>query len=358
MAELAGLKRFCLSLTGNPADADDLLQVTVERLLERGMPGDAHVAKWAYRVCRNLWIDELRAREVRGRYSQTDEASGAARERVSAEDEAELSQVNDALASLPEEQRAALLLVAVEGRSYAEAAEILEVPVGTIMSRVARGKTQPGKEIGVGFGIEPRPNQAPAERRGSPLGRAPIFLGVGQCPTKSPKTGPITGPDGMTDGMTDKVRQLDPARQRDDQLLSRMLDGDLSGEETAALEARLAARTRARRVTGPVQHQRCPAAPCLRQWCCDPRTHRGDGSPQRSWHPWRGASLVPRLALAADGGSGDRGTGRRSAPDPGYGSGRRSAGNGQNRRPCPRDPARPRRGLGHPLRTPGRCAWC
>ena len=68
MAELLGLKRFCVSLTGDAADADDLLQLTVERVLERGMPEDAHVAKWSYRVCRNLWLDELRSREVRQRY--------------------------------------------------------------------------------------------------------------------------------------------------------------------------------------------------------------------------------------------------------------------------------------------------
>ena len=57
--ELPRLKRFCLSLTSDPSDADDLLQITVERLLEKGMPHDAHVAKWSHRVCRNLWIDDL-----------------------------------------------------------------------------------------------------------------------------------------------------------------------------------------------------------------------------------------------------------------------------------------------------------
>ena len=67
--ELPRLKRFCLSLTSDPADADDLLQITVERLLEKGMPEDAHVAKWSHRVCRNCWIDEIRSRDVRSRYA-------------------------------------------------------------------------------------------------------------------------------------------------------------------------------------------------------------------------------------------------------------------------------------------------
>lgn len=141
MSELAGLKRFGLSLTGNPADADDLLQLTVERLLERGMPEDAHPAKWAYRVCRNLWIDEIRAREVRSRHQQAEQSADAlAHMTPGGEDSAQLEQVAKAMAMLAEDQRAALTLVAVEGCSYAETAEILGVPIGTIMSRVARAR--------------------------------------------------------------------------------------------------------------------------------------------------------------------------------------------------------------------------
>ena len=68
LAGLGGLRTFCLSLTGNPADADDLLQVTVERVLQKGMPADAHAAKWAYRVCKNAWVDEVRSRGVRQRH--------------------------------------------------------------------------------------------------------------------------------------------------------------------------------------------------------------------------------------------------------------------------------------------------
>ena len=140
MAELGSLRRCCLSLSGT--HADDLLQATVERILEKGMPEDADAAKWAYRVCRNAWIDELRSREVRQRYPlqmawDTDEAP-------SAEDDADveraLEAVSVALNALPPEQRMALSLVAVEGKSYAEAADILEVPVGTIMSRIARAR--------------------------------------------------------------------------------------------------------------------------------------------------------------------------------------------------------------------------
>ena len=139
--ELPRLKRFCLSLTSDPSDADDLLQITVERLLEKGMPYDAHVAKWSHRVCRNLWIDEIRSRDVRNRYAQSESVvEGAGTTSANSDDSVQLDRVSAAMDRLPTEQRAALVQVAVEGCSYAEAAALLEVPIGTIMSRVARAR--------------------------------------------------------------------------------------------------------------------------------------------------------------------------------------------------------------------------
>ena len=141
MAELGGLRRFCYSLTGNAADADDLLQTTVEKLLHKGMPEDAHAAKWSYRVCKNVWIDELRSRDVRQRYPliADEEDESHSTEKI-ADGEREIEAVSAALEKLPEDQRLALSLVTIEGKTYAEAAEILEVPVGTIMSRIARAR--------------------------------------------------------------------------------------------------------------------------------------------------------------------------------------------------------------------------
>ena len=144
LAELGGLRKFCLSLTGNPADGDDLLQVTVERVLAKGIPADAHVARWVYRVCKNAWIDELRAREVRHRYPQlvVDEEGDPRSAEQAAAGQRELEAITAALDRLPVEQRLALILVAVDGKTYAEAADILEVPVGTVMSRIARARRQ------------------------------------------------------------------------------------------------------------------------------------------------------------------------------------------------------------------------
>lgn len=139
---LPRIRRFAYSLTGTKADADDLLQATVLRLLERSVPGNVDLAKWAFRVCKNIWVDELRARNVRTRAA----TSGNIVDRESYDgqksvmDKLVLSEINDALNQLPDEQRAVLVLVTVEGYSYADAADVLDTPVGTVMSRISRAR--------------------------------------------------------------------------------------------------------------------------------------------------------------------------------------------------------------------------
>ena len=139
---LPNLRRFALSLTGTQADADDLLQTTVEKILKRGVPEGAHLTKWAFRVCRNAWIDETRYRKIRVAPDDPDENTvrNSVDGEVAALDKIALSQVGRAFQGLPRTQREALALVALEGFSYAEASETLEVPIGTIMSRVARAR--------------------------------------------------------------------------------------------------------------------------------------------------------------------------------------------------------------------------
>ncbi len=139
---LPQLRRFAYSLTGTRADADDLLQATVERLLSRGAPEDADIRKWSFRVCRNLWIDEIRSRRVRS--AAVSEGKLEAEERIDGERVAlgsiSVAEVSRAMAGLPDDQRSALSLVAVEGLSYAEAAEMLDIPIGTVMSRISRAR--------------------------------------------------------------------------------------------------------------------------------------------------------------------------------------------------------------------------
>lgn len=142
LATLPQLRRFARSLTGNRHDGDDLLQMTVERVLKRGVPDDVEVLRWMFKVCKNLWIDELRARQVRARAAGGGDLAykTTVNGEVVATTELELSEVDRAMARLPAEQRAVIALVAVEGLSYREAAEVLGTPIGTVMSRLARAR--------------------------------------------------------------------------------------------------------------------------------------------------------------------------------------------------------------------------
>jgi RNA polymerase sigma factor (sigma-70 family) len=150
LAALPRLRRFARSLTGNRQDGDDLMQTTVERALERGWPEGAEALPWLFKVCKNLWIDELRARAVRVKAAQTralDEEPAISGEAV-ALGEIGLREVEQALAGLPPEQRAVVALVAVEGLSYREAADVLETPIGTVMSRLARARAALAERLG------------------------------------------------------------------------------------------------------------------------------------------------------------------------------------------------------------------
>jgi RNA polymerase sigma factor (sigma-70 family) len=154
LAALPRLRRFARSLTGNRQDGDDLMQNTVERALQRGWPNGVEPLAWLFKVCKNLWIDELRSRAVRVKAAQTRELDEEPT--VSGEDvvhaELGLRAVERALAALAPEQRAVLTLVAVEGLSYREAAEVLDTPIGTVMSRLARARAALAERLGAGGG--------------------------------------------------------------------------------------------------------------------------------------------------------------------------------------------------------------
>lgn len=138
---LPRLRRFARSLTRNLHDADDLVQMTVERALGRAdqYHQDAHLAGWLFGILRNAWIDECRSRQRREPLHVPQElAEGIGDPTVGSQ--AELLCLQDALFQLPEEQRLAVSLVLIEGFSYKEAAHIMNVPVGTLTSRLSRGR--------------------------------------------------------------------------------------------------------------------------------------------------------------------------------------------------------------------------
>lgn len=142
-AILPMLRRFAYSLTGSMADADDLVQSTIEKILSKGIPNEADVTKWAFKLCRNVWIDEYRANKVRQAATQKPELQEQPEynQEKQIETSDALQQVNHAMNTLPDEQRTVLSLVAVQGMSYKQVSETLEVPLGTVMSRLSRART-------------------------------------------------------------------------------------------------------------------------------------------------------------------------------------------------------------------------
>lgn len=141
---LPELRRFAYSLTCDRDAADDLTQSALERALTKGSAWDSSrpLKFWVFRIARNLWLDQLRAEKVRGNTEDIDdEGVDIADDRLAAmHTTQELREVTDKMRELPEDQRAVLALVAVEGYSYKEAAELLDIPVGTVMSRLSRAR--------------------------------------------------------------------------------------------------------------------------------------------------------------------------------------------------------------------------
>ena len=139
---LPRLRRFAIALAGHPADGDDLCQMTIERALSRRdqwLEG-TRLDSWVYRIMRNIWIDESRARSRRAQTFVDEEAGLTVGGDGGQEAHIALGDIDRALAKLPEEQREAVLLVMVEGYAYKEAAEIVGCPVGTLNSRLVRGR--------------------------------------------------------------------------------------------------------------------------------------------------------------------------------------------------------------------------
>jgi len=138
---LPRLRRFARTITRNPDDADDLVQLAVERALQRYQQWQPELRfeGWMFGIVRNAWIDEVRARQRRQRVLAA-EAEGENVGGGLGEGQAEVLSVQTALAQLPEEQRMAVALVLIEGLSYKEAAAALDVPIGTLTSRLARGR--------------------------------------------------------------------------------------------------------------------------------------------------------------------------------------------------------------------------
>jgi RNA polymerase sigma-70 factor (ECF subfamily) len=144
-ALLPRLRRFAHALSRNAADADDLTQATVERAIRsrsQWEPG-TRIDSWLYRIMRNLWIDTVRARGRReDLHAPVEEAERIGEDpRDAIEASIDLGKAMAAMQRLPEEQREIVALILIEGFGYRECSEILGLPIGTVSSRLVRGRS-------------------------------------------------------------------------------------------------------------------------------------------------------------------------------------------------------------------------
>ena len=137
-AHIPRLRRYARALAGDSHRADDLVQDTLERALTKFhlWRHGSDLRAWMFSIMHNVFINQLKAR----RELALDEAAEAMLEGAAQSDPLELRDLDAALRRLPAEQREVLLLVGLEQLSYAEASQALDVPVGTVMSRLSRGR--------------------------------------------------------------------------------------------------------------------------------------------------------------------------------------------------------------------------
>jgi RNA polymerase sigma-70 factor, ECF subfamily len=149
-ALLPRLMRFALALTRSREAAEDLTQAACTRALARAgqWQPDTRLDSWMFRIIQTIWLNQLRSRAVGERYRAeiADRHEGV--DLPEAEARLMLARVSEKVLELPAEQRVVLMLVTVEGFAYREAAKIAGIPIGTVMSRLARARLALMKAIG------------------------------------------------------------------------------------------------------------------------------------------------------------------------------------------------------------------
>jgi RNA polymerase sigma factor (sigma-70 family) len=142
VGQLGSLRRYARSLTRDSTDAEDLVHDALVRAYERRgtFRSGGNLRAWLLAIVHNTFIDRMRSR--RSEAARIEQAGHLADTSVppSQEHSVRLSQVREAFLALPEEQRSALHLVAIEGLSYGQAAQVSSVPLGTLMSRIGRAR--------------------------------------------------------------------------------------------------------------------------------------------------------------------------------------------------------------------------
>ena len=141
---LPRLRRFALALTGAQDTADDLVQETCLRALSRAeqFQQGSRLDSWMFKIAQNVWLDKMRSNTARGQHVTMDEApvlaDATGQSRI--ESVVEIREVSGAIAKLPADLQMLVMLVCVDGRSYRETSDMLSMPIGTVMSRLARAR--------------------------------------------------------------------------------------------------------------------------------------------------------------------------------------------------------------------------
>ncbi|MBO6554848.1 MAG: RNA polymerase sigma factor [Roseitalea sp.] len=150
---LPNLRRFALSLTRSAAAADDLVQITCEKALANASSyaDGTRLDAWLFRIMRNAWIDQLRKEKTAGLSVDVDALVNMPGDDGARQTESVLMlrATRAAIADLPDEQREVLVLVCIEELSYQETSDVLRIPIGTVMSRLARARKKLASVMGI-----------------------------------------------------------------------------------------------------------------------------------------------------------------------------------------------------------------
>lgn len=140
--QIPKLRRYARALLGDPVRADDLVQETLLRALSRQhlWKAGTDMRAWMFTILHNLHVNNQRRRYVRGEYQDPVENQPELESLPTQESSLELRDLAKALQMLPEAQRQVVLMVGLEGMDYKNVAHVLDIPVGTVMSRLHRGR--------------------------------------------------------------------------------------------------------------------------------------------------------------------------------------------------------------------------
>lgn len=165
--QIPKLRRYARALLGDPVKADDLVQETLLRALSRQhlWKSGTDMRAWMFTILHNLHVNNQRRRFVRGEYQDSLEAQPEPESLPTQESSLELRDLARALQMLPEAQRQVVLLVGLEGLDYKNVASVLEIPVGTVMSRLHRGREALRRLLAYGPAASARPSDGDVKLR-------------------------------------------------------------------------------------------------------------------------------------------------------------------------------------------------